>query len=205
MTFSLLARCSASGRSAHCAAHEDEGASAVAALAPLVDALERLGPAPARLRVGIFTGGTARQVVPDHAELEADLRAPDEAAARALLEGAQALVARAGAARGVTVALEALVTRPPLPAERSHELWELAGGCAQELNVPVHPVASRGGADASFAAALGVPTLDGLGPVCHDSCARGERIEIASLAERGALLALIVVRLAERWRQRALS
>jgi glutamate carboxypeptidase len=53
-------------------------------------------------------------------------------------------------------------------------------------------VSSRGGSDASFAAALGVPTLDGLGPICHDSCARGERIEIASLAERAALMALLI-------------
>ena len=48
---------------------------------------------------------------------------------------------------------------------------------------------SRGGSDASFAAALGVETLDGLGPICHDSSARGERIEIGSLVDRGALLA----------------
>ena len=47
-----------------------------------------------------------------------------------------------------------------------------------------------------------MPTIDGLGPICHDSCARGERIEIASLAERGALLALMLVRLAARLRER---
>jgi glutamate carboxypeptidase len=60
------------------------------------------------------------------------------------------------------------------------------------LRIPVHAVSSRGGSDASFAAALGVPTLDGLGPICHDSCARGERIEVVSLAERAALMALVI-------------
>ena len=60
-----------------------------------------------------------------------------------------------------------------------------------------HPADRRalgaGGSDASFAAALGVETLDGLGPICHDSCARGERIEIGSLVDRGALLAGLVL------------
>jgi glutamate carboxypeptidase len=63
-----------------------------------------------------------------------------------------------------------------------------SGRAAGELGIPLHPVTSRGGWDASLAAALGVPTLDGLGPICHDSCARGERIEISSLADHGALL-----------------
>jgi glutamate carboxypeptidase len=194
-------RVTAHGRTAHCAAHEDEGASAVAALAPLVGRLEALGGGAARLRVGVFRGGVARQVVPDRAELVVDLRAPDARAAAELVERARALVARAG--RGeVAVTLEGGVTRPPLPASCSRELWGLARRCAGELALPLAPVASRGGSDASFAASLGVPTIDGLGPICHDSCARRERIEVASLAERGALLALMVVELAARWRQR---
>ena len=67
----------------------------------------------------------------------------------------------------------------------------------------MQPVSSRGGSDASFAAALGVPTLDGFGPICHDSCARGERIEVDSLAERGALMALLIVDLAAAWKAQA--
>src|SRR3954451_5313126 len=72
----------ARGRSAHCAAHEDEGASAVASLAPLVAELEACSPSDAGVRVSVvvFRGGSARQVVPDEAELHVDLRAPDAAA-----------------------------------------------------------------------------------------------------------------------------
>jgi glutamate carboxypeptidase len=70
---------------------------------------------------------------------------------------------------------------------------DLARARAAELGIPLIAERSRGGSDASFAAALGVETLDGLGPICHDSCARGERIEIGSLVDRGALLAGLVL------------
>jgi glutamate carboxypeptidase len=188
----------ASGRTAHAAGHEGRGASAVAGLAPLVSALEALSrPEEGVLvSVGVFRGGVARQVVPDHAELSLDLRAPSQAAADALMEGVTAILQTARPPEGVTLTLAGGITRPAWPRSASAWLWERARAHAAELDVALHAVSSRGGSDASFAAALGVPTLDGLGPICHDSCARGERIEIASLAERAALMALLISDLA---------
>ena len=57
-----------------------------------------------------------------------------------------------------------------------------------------HPAAveSGGGSDGSFAAALGRPTLDGLGPICFDSCSRRARILIDSLFDRAAILAALI-------------
>lgn len=190
----------AHGRTAHAAGHEGTGASAVAALAPLVTALESLSrPDEERLiTVGIFRGGVARQVVPDHAELHVDLRAPTAAAADALLAEVQAVVAAAGTP-AVPLHLHGGITRPAMPREASRWLWARAQAHAAALGVEVWPVRSRGGSDASFPAALGVATLDGLGPICHDSCARGERIEISSLASRGALMALLAADLGAAW------
>lgn len=191
----------ARGRTAHCAAHEDDGASAVAALAPLVASLESCGRPQegVRVSVGVFRGGTARQVVPGEAELHVDLRAPDAASAQALHERVETVV-RAHERPGVTIELEGGFTRPAFSTAVSDPLWRLASERARELGVALAAVHARGGSDASFAGALGVPTLDGLGPICHDSCSRRERIEIASLAERGALLAGLVLDLAARWR-----
>ena len=55
----------------------------------------------------------------------------------------------------------------------------------------MYELAERGGSDASLAGATGVPTLDGLGPICHDSCSRDERVEIASIPQWGAILASV--------------
>jgi glutamate carboxypeptidase len=190
----------ATGRAAHCAAHEDEGVSAVAALAPLVAALEACGRPDegVRVGVGVFRGGTARQVVPDAAELHVDLRAPDASAADALLGRLHAAIA-AHAHPGAEISASGGFTRPAFDDTVSRELWGLAQARAGELGLAVEEVHARGGSDASFAGALGVATLDGLGPICHDSCARAERIEIASLADRGAVLAGILVDLGRRW------
>ena len=86
----------ARGRTAHVAAHEDEGASAVSVLAPLVAELEAGTGDGAQASVGVFRGGTARQVVPGEAEIHVDLRAPDAAAADALLARIHAAVDAAG-------------------------------------------------------------------------------------------------------------
>ena len=63
---------------------------------------------------------------------------------------------------------------------------------AAEIGAPIHPVVSSGGSDGSFAGARGVPTLDGLGPICFDTCSRREKIVIASLAERGSLFGALI-------------
>ena len=182
----------ARGRTAHVAAHEDAGASAVSVLAPLVAELEAGTGDGAQASVGVFRGGTARQVVPGEAEIHVDLRAPDAAAADALLARIHAAVGATGR-EGVELEVSGGFTRPPFEEERSRRLWALAQARASELGIPLVAERSRGGSDASFAAALGVETLDGLGPICHDSCARGERIEIGSLVDRGALLAGLVL------------
>jgi glutamate carboxypeptidase len=195
-------RLTAAGRTAHAAGHEGAGASAVAALAPLVTELERLSRPDEGmlLTVGVFRGGVARQVVPDHAELLIDLRAPTAAAGDELLAGIGSVLAAARTGE-VGLQLTGGVTRPAFPRAASDWLYQRAVEHAVELAIPVAPVASRGGSDASFAAALGLPTLDGLGPICHDSCARGERIEISSLATRGALMGLLIADLGAEWRK----
>jgi glutamate carboxypeptidase len=169
-------------------------ASALAPLAALVGPIEALAPpgADARASVGRLVAGTARQVVPERGELLIDLRAPTSATAEQLADRIRTLVAAAPRPAGVTIEVSGGVTRPAWQRDAgSLGLYALAADAAAELATPLHEVLERGGSDASLAGATGVPTLDGLGPICHDSCSRSERVEIASIPAWGAILASV--------------
>ena len=87
----------------------------------------------------------------------------------------------------VQVAVDCGYTRPPFTrSTRTHRQYALAERACEALGEPLFARSESGGSDASFAAALGTPTLDGLGPVCHDSCSSRERVEVASIVRRGA-------------------
>jgi glutamate carboxypeptidase len=182
----------AEGVTAHCGAARELGASAVAALAALVAPLEALGDPAGGLSatVGILRGGDARQVVPGWAEMHIDLRAPDDAAAEALLGEVRALLAKPPADPRVTITMRGGFTRPAFPTHPgTRALLAKAEALGAALGAPVFSVVSRGGSDGSFAARLGVPTLDGLGPITHEVCSRRERVELSSIVPRAAILA----------------
>ena len=183
----------ATGRTAHVTA-DDPGASALSALARLVAPLEALTRREAGVSVaaGILRGGSARQVVPGEAELHLDLRAPDAGTAAQLEREVRDLVEGAAPA-GVTIAVEGGFTRPTLPrGEGTERLYALAATACEALGEPLFARSERGGSDASFAGAMGVATLDGLGPVCHDSCSRREAVEVHSISRRGAVFGALV-------------
>jgi len=96
------------------------------------------------------------------------------------------------------LALSGGFTRPAFePGAASRRLYDVVAAASASVGLPVHEVRERGGSDASFAGALGIPTLDGLGPITHDSCSRDERVEIQSLVSRGAVLARLLQAIAE--------
>lgn len=190
----------ARGITAHVGVAREAGASAISALSPLIARLEGLSDAKRGVfaSVGIFRGGEARQVVPDSAELHLDLRAKDQAGADYLLAEARRIADETPKDPRVTIELAGSFGRPPFPtSDATQRLFERARNIGARLDVPVFDVVSPGGSDGSFAAAIGVPTLDGLGPITHDTCSRRERVEIASIATRGALFAALIETIGE--------
>ena len=82
--------------------------------------------------------------------------------------------------------------RPPLPAEASRELVALATGLAAAAGIDLPPaVAVGGGSDGNLTAALGVPTLDGLGAVGGNAHAEGEWVHVPSMVTRAGLLRML--------------
>jgi glutamate carboxypeptidase len=180
-----------------------ERASALAPLAALVGAIEGLSPGGggAMASVGRLVAGSARQIVPEQGELLVDLRAPSTEAAERLADAIRALVDTTPHAPGVTLSVEGGVTRPAWPRDAgSLDLYALAAAAGDELGSALHELVERGGSDASLAGATGLPTLDGLGPVCHDSCSRSERVALAGIPIWGAILASVAAEAARRSR-----
>jgi glutamate carboxypeptidase len=190
-------RMCAHGKSAHCAVNYAKGASAIHELALKVPQLEALSDPEigSVVNVGVFQGGAARQVVPPEAQIHIDVRARSQAQADALLSQIRSIAADQRVA-GVDTELLGGLTRPAFTAEHNRALGQAALGFAVDLGIEMFEVPpTGGGSDGNFSAAMGIPTLDGLGPVCQNICARGESIEIASLAERGAVFCALIQQL----------
>lgn len=181
------------GITAHTVAAE-RGASAITEAAYKILALERLTDAArgALVNVGTIEGGSARQVVPDRVRLSVDLRAPSADLAGELLARVTA-IAEARQVAGTTTVMTGGITRPAFePSAGTERLLRLAQECGRALGLSLNGAATRAGSDGSFAAALGVPTLDGLGPQGANAVSRQEYVLVDSLPQRAALLASLI-------------
>ncbi|HYI06040.1 MAG TPA: M20 family metallopeptidase [Reyranella sp.] len=186
------------GRAAHAGLDPGKGASAIHELARLivdVAALQDLDHGIS-VNVGRVTGGTRTNVIAGRAVAAVDVRAPTAAAAADLDRRLRALSADRP---GTSLELKAGEWRPPL--ERTPQvvrLYELAKDVAASLGAELGEGGAGGGSDGNFTAAIGVPTLDGLGPRGDGAHALHEHIELADLTWRAAFLATLLLRLEQR-------
>jgi glutamate carboxypeptidase len=190
---STRVRVEVTGRAAHAALDPDSGVSAVDELMDQLFAVREIMAAEPTVlcNVGTVGGGGRTNVVPDRAEADIGLRFTDAATQERVL----AALGRLGAVReGAEVVVRTLTSRPAW-SEPDEELLArvAAAGAAVGQEVTGRPAA--GGADTNIAGAAGLPTLDGFGPLGGGAHAPDERIEVASLPERAALLAAVLVAL----------
>ena len=184
-------RLAVTGLSAHAGVEPKKGRSAVVELAHKVLAVTALnGQQPGlTLNVGVVHGGERPNVVPDAAEAHIDIRVtgPEQIE---WVEGELRRIAEECSVEGTTCVLSgSFAHRPFQQSERSKQLFALARDEAARLGLSLRGAPTGGGSDGNTAAALGVPTLDGLGPAGGQAHNPGEHIEIASVAPRIALLA----------------
>jgi glutamate carboxypeptidase len=189
--FEIVAR----GRAAHAGLEPEKGVSAIHELARQVLAVEALQD-PGRgvtLTVGVVRGGTRPNVVPAEARALVDARAATRADAERVERRLRSLAPQTP---GASLEVAGGFDRPPL--ERSAgvaRLYDLARESAAELGLPIAEGSAGGGSDGNFTAALGVPTLDGLGAVGDGAHAVHEHVELDALAPRAALIAALLRRL----------
>jgi glutamate carboxypeptidase len=185
------------GRAAHAGVEPEKGRSAILEAAHQVVALHALnGRWPTvTVNAGVIRGGTRPNVVAERCELQVDLRAAHADA----FDAAAAEVARLAAVPevpDVRIDLRRIASHPPMErTDASATLVAQAVTIAGELGFPLRDAATGGASDANTTAALGIPTIDGLGPVGGDDHSVDEWLDVTSVAPRTTLLAALIARI----------
>jgi glutamate carboxypeptidase len=183
------------GRAAHAGVEPEKGRNAILAGAELTRGIQALnGRWPGvTANVGVFKAGTRPNIVPDRAELEVDVRATTAEGLEAVVAAIRDLAA-APAVPDVTMDISTMASWAPMEKlERSGRLAEHAIALARRLGFETKDVPTGGASDANTTSGMGVPTIDGLGPVGGLDHAPGEYLDVDSIVPRLAMLAALLL------------
>lgn len=183
------------GRAAHAGVAPELGASAILELAHQIVRIHALNDRASglTLNVGVVRGGTRPNVVAAEAEAEVDVRVAtlgQASAVEAALRGLAPVTA------GTRIAVSGGFNRPPMertPAIAA--LFERARALGAEIGLELEEGSTGGGSDGNFTAAVGCPTLDGLGVPGDGAHAPHEQVDLAALPARAAILAGLLLTL----------
>jgi glutamate carboxypeptidase len=183
------------GVAAHAGVDPGKGVSAIRELARQVLAVETLQDLTrgVSVNVGIIDGGTRPNVVAADARAIVDVRAPSMADADRVDAAIRGLTPHL---QGARIEVSGGFERPPM--ERTPgvaSLYALAASVGAELGQTIGEGSTGGGSDGNFCAALGVPTLDGLGAIGDGAHALHEHVVMSALVPRATLLAALLTRL----------
>jgi glutamate carboxypeptidase len=180
------------GVSAHAGIEPQKGASAVQELAHQILRINALQDLARGVSVNVVqvSGGLRSNVIPDEAHAVVDVRVPSAAAAAAVdaaFRGLRPVDQR------TTIDAIGGMDRPPLERTADVErLYKRARALAGVMGHQLDEGATGGGSDGNFTAAMGIPTLDGLGAVGDGAHALHEHVDIESLPDRAALIAGLI-------------
>lgn len=184
----------AHGKGAHAGNAHKEGANALWALAKLVDRAQSLTDYDrgVTVNVGKVTGGTSKNTVPDQAEALIDLRFETRADGEALVEALRKAAEECAASvQGTRIEIAGGIARLPLErTEASVRLMESYGAAAKAAGLGSGEAGLiGGGSDASTSHAMGIASIDGLGPRGIGFHTKDEQIEVATLVQKAQALA----------------
>jgi glutamate carboxypeptidase len=196
------------GRAAHAGVEPEKGRSAILEAARLVEDLHTLnGRWPGvTVNVGVIGGGTRPNVVPERCDLEVDVRSVT-ADGLAAAEAAIRELAAATEIPDTTVDVDVRVAWAPMEKlERSGRLVAHAQSVAERLGFTVNDASTGGASDANTTSGMGVPSLDGLGPIGGNDHSPAEYLIVESIVPRTTLLAGLLLAIARdpevlRWRE----
>lgn len=186
------------GKAAHAGNAHQDGINAIETLSAAVLGLQKLTDYSRGITVNVGTirGGTKRNIVPAEASCAVDVRYAHASDGPAF-DAAVRAVAKLGEERRGKIEIRGGLNRPPYP-ENDRGIAELAErwiAAASELGITMKAGPTGGGSDGNWTAAMGIPTLDGLGPVGGKYHTVGEYLMLKTLPERAALAAIGIARL----------
>jgi glutamate carboxypeptidase len=183
-----------SGRAAHAGVEPERGRSATLQAAHATIGLHELnGRWPGvTVNVGVVHGGTRPNVVAERCELEVDVRATTRESFEEAVAAVEA-IAREPHVPDVSVDVTSMSGFPPMEkTEATSVLVDRAAAIASDLGFELRDAATGGASDANPVSGLGVPTLDGLGPIGGSDHAPGEWLDLSSIVPRVTLLAGLI-------------
>jgi glutamate carboxypeptidase len=190
-TFEIVVR----GRAAHAGLEPEKGVNSVIAAAELITKIAGFGSHEHATTVTptVVVGGSAENVVPAETRVKIDVRIV-EPSEKARVEALMATLSTS--VPEAVIEVRGGIDRPPMHATASATLFPVAQLAAGDIGLGhIDGVGVGGGSDGNFTAALGVPTLDGLGAVGGGAHADHEYVEVATMADRARLLAALIERL----------
>jgi glutamate carboxypeptidase len=188
------------GKAAHSGIEPEKGRSAIEELAYKIIQLHDLTDHEKGMsvNVGLIEGGTAVNTVSDSAVAHVDVRISEMEQGEYLEEKMKEICATTDVP-GTNVVLEGEIGRPPMEHnDQTNSLLHIIKDVGEEIGMKISGTATGGGGDASFTAATGVATVDGLGPVGGNAHSDKEYLEIDTLPERTLLLAMTIDRLSSK-------
>lgn len=179
------------GRASHAGLEPEKGINALIELAAQVQTIAAIAKPEIGTTVTptIATAGTTENVVPAAAQITVDVRV-NVVSEKARVESA--FSALQPTVSGATISVSGSINRPPMHESASTTLYAVAQSVAQGIGISnLQGIAVGGGSDGNFTAAIGVPTLDGLGACGGGAHAETEYIKVSKMGERAALAAAI--------------
>ena len=179
------------GKASHAGSNPEEGISAIDELSYVIQKIHSFNNpiTGTTLNVGVIGGGTRGNVVAEEAWAKVDLRVMTQAEGDKVVREILAIQPVGKAKVEITGGLN----RPPMERHaKAVALYEKANCLAQELGFSYEQGGTGGGSDGNFTAALGVPTLDGMGGVGHGAHSSDEYMFVDQLPVRTAILAELI-------------
>ena len=183
------------GQAAHAGVDPGQGASAIHELAHQIQTISAFTDVKRGLtaNVGLIRGGTRSNVIAAEAWAEVDVRIKTATDGREIDQKIKSLRSKDTRCK---IEVSGQINRPPMErTEKGVGLFRKAAQVAQSLGFKVDEQSTGGGSDGNFTAALGIPTLDGLGAVGEGAHAINESILLDQIAPRTALLAGLIASL----------